>query len=204
MAKRIVRGISFAVCTFLVAVAVVAVLAGWRADVFVDFVRIGWFGFIFARLVALLIVGLALRRLWRSFPRSIAWITSLSILSFGAFAVVKSYSPEGTYGCVGEYEPTNNAPDLAPELYHKDHFWRFSHGKVDDCFGNLCGRYGRYEKTADGWTVIQEVEEPFTWKLQFSVLGFRLIMVEDHGATAFHPRRIIPFARPYWMPDWLQ
>jgi hypothetical protein len=195
---------AIAFCLQLMSVVIVAVMAGWLGDPFSALLGEGWVGFVFVRFLILLLVAVAIRSLWRSFPRVTALVTALAILSLAAFAIVESNSPDGTYGCVGELEPMNDAPDIAPELYHKDHFWRFSHGKVEDCFGNECSHYGRYEKTADGWVVVHEIEEPFTWRLQFSVFGFRLIRIEDQGATAFCPRRIIPFPRPYWMPDWLQ
>jgi hypothetical protein len=206
MRRRIGRTFIVAACLVLLAAIIVANMAGWRGDVFVNLVRMGWTSFMFVRLVALLLVLLAIRRLWRTSVAAAASMTAVVILGLGTFSVLKSYSPEGIYGFVGELEPMNDAPDIAPEFYHKDHFWRFSRGKVEDCFGNVCGRYGRYEKTADGWIVIHEVEEPFAWKLQFSVFGFRLRKVEDHDPVfgELYPRRIIPFARPYWMPDWLQ
>jgi len=186
----------------LVAVALLAVFAGASGSALIDLVRMGWIGFVLARLLLLFLIVLAVRRLWRTFPRLAASITALTILASGAFTVVKSSSPSGIYGFVGEIEPMNDAPDLAPDLYHKDHFWRLSAGKVDDCFGLICQHYGRYEKRGDGWVVIHELKEPYVWKLNFSILGFRLI--SDNGATAFYPRRIIAFPRPYWMPDWLQ
>jgi hypothetical protein len=162
----------------------------------------GWVGFVFARLVALTLIVLAIRRLWRSFPRFSALIAALAILVLSAFTVLKSYSPEGVYGFVGEIEPMNNAPDLAPEVYHRDHFWRLSDGKMQDCFGRVCGQSIPYKKTRDGWVLVPKTEQPYWEKLQFSVFGFRL--VTHNGSGAFYPRRIIPFARPYWMPDWLQ
>jgi hypothetical protein len=120
---------------------------------------------------------------------------------------VKSYSPEGTYGYVGEIEPMNDAPDLAPALYRKDHFIRLSAGKMDEFFGNVRLPYGRYEKTPRGWILTQGWgENPLVWRLEFSILGIRMISVidNDKAATAYQPRRIIPVARPIWMPDWLQ
>jgi len=205
-----------ALCVLLIAMAIVArslddpfvnlVNRGWFGFVFVRFVDLvsrGWVGFVFVRLVVLLLVALAIQRLWRRFAWIAASVTFLALIGLGAVAAVKSHSPDGTYGYVCELEPVNTLRDI-PELYHKDHFWRFSHDKVEDCFGNRCAHYGRYEKTADGWIVIHEVQEPYTWKLQFSMFGYRLIRPEDGDATAFCPRRIIPFARPYWMPDWLQ
>lgn len=181
-----------------------AICAIWSGSRFVELIATGWVGFIFGRLFVLFIVAVVVHRLYRSFQRVTALITLLAFLGCGVFAAVKSYSPDGTYGFVGEIEPMNNAPDLAPELYHKDHYTRISKGVVYDCYGHECSRYGRYEKTAHGWTVIHEVREPFTWKLEFSVFGFRLVDMRDGGSTGFCPRRIIPIPRPYWMPDWLQ
>jgi hypothetical protein len=193
---------------FCAAVLVLVAFAWWTGFRFVDVVRMGWFGLIFARLAVLFAVILALRRLWRSFPRTTAWITVVISLGCGAFAVVKSFSPDGTYGFVGEIEPMNESPDLAPELYHKDHYLRLSNGKMEDCYGDSCTLYGRYEKTANGWRVINETaREDYTWRLEFSVLGFHQLNMahrDEVGGTEFYPRRFLPFPRPYWMPDWLQ
>ena len=203
MRTRILYGIAAVFTVFLVTLAVlVMVAARGGSGSFIDLMRMGWFGLVFVRLVALIVVTIAVHQMWRVLPRFGPPIAALLAIAAGWFAVAKTVSPEGTYGYVGEIEPLNNAPELVPELYQKDHFWRFVHGEVQDCFGDFCVRYGPYERTAEGWTVVRDGEEPFTWKLKFSVLGFQL--VGENGPTAYHPRRLLPFPRPYWMPDWLQ
>jgi hypothetical protein len=197
--------IATAICLFLqfLSIAILDLIERWLVSPN-EFLNPQWLGFVFIRLVVLLFSAMGIHVLFRSFPWIAASIIATLFLAVGAFSLVKSQSPDGMYGYVSELEPMNDAPDISPELYHKDHFWRFSHGKVEDCFGDLCSHYGRYEKTPDGWIVVHELQEPYTWKLQFSVFGYRLIMPEGGGATAFCPRRIVTFARPYWMPDWLQ
>ena len=49
---------------FLATLGLVMLFDWSTGDTFVNSVRKGWFGFIFARLVALLLVALALWRLW--------------------------------------------------------------------------------------------------------------------------------------------
>jgi hypothetical protein len=206
MLKPILHGMIVTVSLFVVTATLLAILAG-RNGAFIDLVRMGWFGFVFAHLAALLLLVLAIHWLWRSFPRIGAVVAASIVIGLGALSVVKSYSPEGTYGYVGEIEPMNDAPDLAPALYRKDHFIRLSAGKMDEFFGNVRLPYGRYEKTPRGWILTQGWgENPLVWRLEFSILGIRMISVidNDKAATAYQPRRIIPVARPIWMPDWLQ
>jgi hypothetical protein len=190
------------VSLFLGAFALLVIFDWLSGDTFINSVRKGWFGFIFARLVALFLVVLALRRLWRWSPLFGGLISGLGILFLGGFFAVKSYSPDGVYGFVGEIEPSNDSP-WSPELFHKDHFWRISGAKVQDCYGDICGPFAQYKKTPDGWVIVAEDGRDFWSKLQFSVFGFRLVS-NNRLKTEFYPRRIIPFARPYWMPQWMQ
>src|SRR5262245_22621660 len=129
MWQRVSYGLVVIVFLFFVALAFLMIFDCWAGDTFLNSVRKGWFGFIFARLVALSLLLLSIGRFWRSFPRLAALTTGLAVLALVAFCVLKSYSPDGVYGFVGEIEPSNNS-SYSPELYHKDHFWRISDGKV--------------------------------------------------------------------------
>src|ERR1700676_3416949 len=71
---------------------------------FIDLMREGWVSFVLARLVAVALVALAIRRVWRSYPRVGVWVTASLLLGLAAFGAVKSYSPAGTYGFIGEIE----------------------------------------------------------------------------------------------------
>ena len=79
------------VSLFLGALALLVIFDWLSGDTFINSVRKGWFGFIFARLVALFLVVLALRRLWRWSPLFGGLISGLGILFLGAFFAVKSY-----------------------------------------------------------------------------------------------------------------
>src|ERR1700676_2742670 len=87
----------------------------------------------------------------------------------------------------------------------QDHFFRLSGGRVDDFDGDTHYQYGRYEKTRDGWVVVQRLHDGdgIVWRLKFSVFGILLINKEN-GGTISLPRRLVPFMRPGWMPNWLQ
>src|SRR6187549_968987 len=115
MWKRVGYGLIVLLFLFLAALALLLIFDWWSGDTFLNSVVKGWFGFIFARLVALFLVALALRRLWRSFPRVTAWMISITALSFAAFAIVKSYAPEGTYCFVGDIEPMNEDSEHYPQ-----------------------------------------------------------------------------------------
>src|SRR5262249_9246078 len=160
------HGLIAAVGLFLTTVTLFLAFAEWSGHTTQDLLLMGWFGFIFARVTAVFLIVLVIRRLWRSFSRFTASLTFIALFCFGAFSVMKSYSPEGDYGFVGEIEPMNDAPDLAPALYHKDHFFRLSHGDMKDFFGDVPLYYGRYEKTPDGWIAIEGWggPDPLVWR----------------------------------------
>jgi hypothetical protein len=201
--KRTIYALVVAISLFLVALAMLMFLDWWSGDTFFNSVLKGWVSFIFARLVALTLVALSLRRLWQSFPRIAASVIGIAILALAAFTTFKSFSPDGIYGFVGEIEPSNEFPEFRA-IYHKDHFWRISGGKIYECYGDLYREYVRCEKRRDGWVLLERKTEhpPYWTKLEFSVFGFRMISV--NGPGEFYPRRVIPFRRPFWMPQWLQ
>jgi len=140
------------------------------------------------------VIALVLWRVWRRSRVLGAASAAVVALSIAIFAFAKSRSPAGIYSCINEIEP------MCPE---KDCFIRLSQGRVDHVECGATHHYGSYQKTPNGWTVTHETKEPFTWRLRFSIFGCRYI-ADDGSATAYFPRRLIPFTRPSWMPDWIQ
>ena len=195
--RRIIPDVIIIMCLPLLTVAVLLNM-GWRGGdgrwhsyEFIDLTRQGWFSFVLARFVGLYLIVLLVRRLWRWSHRIGISAATLLIIGFAVFSVVKSYSPDGIYCVVGEMAK------------YDDHYFLFAAGKVEDIHPDTRLRYGHYEKTADGWVVITNDEEPYTEKLKFSVFGIYLTKA-DNPEPSFWPRRIIPFLRPSWIPDWLQ
>jgi hypothetical protein len=193
MIRRTIRALIVIVCSLLLTAAVLVNMGAHNYHGFMNFMRMGWFSFVLGRIVALFLVVLALRRLWQ-WSRAVGMsLAGLVIIGLTAFSVIKSYSPAGVYGLV---------PGLNDDM---DHYFRLAGGKVDliHDFPRLHGDYGHYEKTIDGWFLTYGGKDPSVCRLKFSVLGIYLIDVES-GAHRFLPRRIIPFLRPGWMPDWFQ
>ena len=198
--KTIVRGLIVTLCLLLLTAAVVFKMC-WR-DVFgrsgpyafVNLVRQGWFSFVFGRFILLTLIVLGMRGLWR-WSRAIGTMVAV-LLTIGlvVFIIMKSYSPVGSYGFI---------PGFHDDM---DHYFRLADGKVDLVHNlpRLNADYGHYEKTADGWLLTYGGKDPSVCRLRFSVFGIYLTKIEDRQATNFLPRRIIPFLRPGWIPDWLQ
>ena len=198
--KTIAPGLISIVCLVLLTAAILLYL-GWDATFattwgwFINFVNQGWFGFVLACLVMLLLVVLGVRRLWRWFRPVGTSVGTLLIVGIAIFAIMKSYSPAGIYTNLDEY-----GRDY-------DHYWLLANGEMKDVSREGRLHYGRYEKTSDGWILTRTDladRDLFKSKLKFSVFGISLTDPEDPQAALFVPRRIIPFVRPKWMPNWLQ
>jgi len=157
---------------------------------FTNFVHSSWFGFLSARFIALLLIALAVLWLWRRSRVVGVSIAVLLILGLTAFTVIKSYSPEGIYA------------DLTDLSRDGDQYFLLSNGKLEWMSRNGPMLHWRYEKTKDGWIVTTSDGE--IQRLNFSVLGFQMTQQDTGRSTDFFPRRIVPFVRPDWVPDWLQ
>lgn len=151
---------------------------------------------------ALLLLVFGLWRLWRSAPRIAMFATAGVVLGGAALVTATSISPAGKYaigGCRGlEYE------------YTQDEFYELSGGVFYDVVAGHRQRMGSYYKK-DGQWVLQinrrdgELDEQ---KLRFSLLGFDTLLPpiegEEYRPTNFERRRLIPFTRGRWIPEWLE
>ena len=150
----------------------------------------------------LLLVLFGLWRLWRSAPRIAIFATAALVLGGAALVTATSLSPAGKYaigGCRGlGYE------------YTQDEYYELSGGVFYDVIDGRRYRMGSYYKKNGQW-VLQidrrdgELDEQ---KLRFSLLGFDTLLPpiegEDYRPTNFERRRLIPFTRPRWIPEWLE
>jgi hypothetical protein len=150
---------------------------------------------------ALLLAALALWRLWRAAPRIALFATAVVVLGGTALVTATSTSPAGKYaigGCRGGYE------------YTEDEYYELSGGVLYDVIAGRRHRMGSYYKKNGQW-VLQidrrdgELDEQ---KLRFSLLGFDTLLPpiegEQNRPTTFERRRLIPFTRPRWIPEWLE
>jgi hypothetical protein len=166
----------------------------------------GWFGFALIRIVILFLLLFIARALWR-WSRNVGRpLATLIILGLLTFLVMTWYSPAGIYGVVDRIEDPF------------DHYFVFAGGKVEfvrqpyffilgekvDAPQNAKMEWGRYEKTANGWIMTETGEHGSRYRLQSSWLGIRLINLETPESQMIWGRRLIPWLRPDWMPDWLQ
>src|SRR5581483_589834 len=192
MIRRTARALTVIVCSLLLTAAVLVNMGAHDYAGFIYFIRTGWFSFVLARIMALFLVVLAVLWLWQRSRAVGISVAGVLILSLTAFTAMKSYSPVGSYAVI---------PGLGHDM---DHYFRLADGKVDliHDFPRLDADYGHYEKTADGWFLTYGgKDDPSVCRLRFSVFGIYLTDTEN-DAHHFLPRRMIPFLRPRWMPDW--
>lgn len=197
--KRIVVGLLAVMCLLLLTIIVLSIelnaqrgvqfQVGWYDWLFY-LVYGGWFGYVLLRIVGLFVVGLAVRRVWRrSFVVGVS-LAVLAVLSLSLFAFMKSYSPAGIYGAVDQLEGNG------------DHYYVFGGGRVRYVDKDTDVQWGRYEKTLDGWTLT--TADHVVYKLKASWFGLCLTNVAAPKSKMIWGRRIVPFLRPDWMPNWLQ
>jgi hypothetical protein len=199
MRNRVALGVIVIVCLLVFTVTVSFVeLDGWRTveklggwyGWFINLLRIGWFGFALVRMVALFLVVLAVRRVWRWSRAAGASVAALLVLGVTILILITSYSPAGVYGDIDEY------------AYDTDHYYILSGGRFENVYKNDVLHLGHYEKTAGGW-ILTETDNS-RYKLKPSWFGIWMINVEFPESREVLGRRIIPFLRPDWIPKWLQ
>jgi hypothetical protein len=151
---------------------------------------------------ALLLGVFGLWRLWRSAPRIALFAATVVVLGGAALVTATSISPAGKYalgGCRG----------MDCE-YTEDEYYELSGGVFYYVVAGRRHRIGSYYKKNGQW-VLQidrrdgELDEQ---KLRFSLLGFDTLLPpiegEEYRPTNFERRRLIPFTRPRWIPEWLE
>ncbi len=151
---------------------------------------------------ALLLVVFGLWRLWRSFPRMAMFATTVVVFGGVALVTATSLSPAGKYAIGGCRGPAYE--------YTEDEYYELSGGVLYDVIAGRRYRMGSYYKKNGQW-VLQidrrdgELDEQ---KLRFSLLGFDTLLPpiegEEYRPTNFERRRLIPFTRPRWIPEWLE
>ena len=213
--KRIAQILVIATCLLLLTAVVTFVelrgwvgvehVEGWR-NWFTTTIRAGWFAFVLVRVVVFFLIALVVRLLWR-WPRTLSRsIAILIVVSLVTSIVTISYSPIGVYGVVDKIEDPF------------DHYFVFAGGKVEfvrqpyffilgdkvDSPEEADVQWGHYGKTANGWIMIETGEHGRRFKLKSSWFGIRMCNIEAPGNCILLGRRILPFLRPDWMPDWLQ
>lgn len=151
---------------------------------------------------ALLLGALGLWRLWRSAPRIALPLTAVVLLGGAALVTATSVSPAGKYA-IGDCRGGDHE-------YTEDEYYELSGGVFYDVVAGRRHRMGSYYKKNGQW-VLQidrrdgELDEQ---KLRFSLLGFDTLLPpiegEQYRPTTFERRRLIPFTRPRWIPEWLE
>ena len=91
-----------------------------------------------------------------------------------------------------------------------DFYWEFVHGKWSLVYkGGRDDYFGTYARTGDGWVLTNRPDlqlkygKSETWKIECSWFGVSFF--DESGKRGEHfRRRVIPFLRPNWMPNWMQ
>jgi len=152
---------------------------------------------------ALLLVVFGLSRLWRSVPRMAMFATAVVVLGGVALVTATSLSPSGKYAVGGCKGPGLKSFGISDEYYE------LSGGVFYDVVNGRRHRVGSYRRKDGQWIVEHDGDGPFAeQKLRFSMLGFYTVIPaiegNEGGPTDFNRRRLIPFTRPHWMPEWLE
>jgi hypothetical protein len=154
--------------------------------------------------LAAFVVSIGVWRVWRAWPRIGKLLTGLIVLGSAAFIVAKSLSPAGTYAVGGCRGPGFEALGISDEYY------QLSGGVFYDVVNGQRHRMGSYYRKDGQWVLqIDRRKGPVDEQsLRFSVLGFDTVIPpiqgNEGGPTEFCRRRILPFTRPHWIPEWLE
>jgi hypothetical protein len=154
--------------------------------------------------IAAVVIPLVVWRVWRGSPRIGKVLFSVILLGGTAFVIAKSVSPAGKYA-VGECR----GPGFR-WLGISDEYYQLSGGVFYDIVDGHRQRMGSHYKKNGRWILRMDraagVLDEQT--LRFSVLGFDTVISpiegNEGGPTNFNRRRLLPFTKPYWMPEWLE
>jgi hypothetical protein len=155
-------------------------------------------------LIAAVVVSLIVWRVWRASPLVGKLLTLVIALGSIAFVAAKSVSPAGRYAVGGCRGPGFEALGISDEYY------LFSSGVYYDVVNGRADRAGSYYKRNGQWILRMDRKDGVIdeQKLRFSVLGFDTVIPpidgNEGGPTSFNRRRLIPFTKPSWMPEWLE
>jgi hypothetical protein len=154
--------------------------------------------------VSAVLITVVIRRVWRASSRVGMLLTAAVVLACTTFVVAKSASPSGKYAVGGCRGPGFEALGISDEYY------QLAGGVFYDVVNGRRQRMGSYYRKNGQW-ILQidrrdgEVDEQ---KLRFSVLGYDTVLPpiegEKYRPTNFNRRRLIPFTKPRWMPEWLE
>ena len=159
--------------------------------------------FLLGFLIVILVISVGVWLLWRTSPRVGKSLALVILLGGGAFVLAKSLSPSGKYAVGGCKGPGLRSFGISDEYYE------LSDGVYYDVVDGRRKRMGSYRRKEHEWVVVWDGEGPFAeQKLRFSVLGFYTVIPaiegNEGGPTDFNRRRLIPFPRPRWIPEWLE
>jgi hypothetical protein len=155
-------------------------------------------------LIAAMLVSLIVWRVWRASPRVGKLLGLIIVLGSSAFVAAKSVSPAGKYvvgGCRG--------PGFK-EMGISDEYYLLSGGVHYDVVNGQAHRMGSYYRKNGQWILRMDRRDGVVdeQKLRFSVLGFDTMIPpiegNEGGPTEFNRRRLVPFTKPSWMPEWLE
>jgi hypothetical protein len=152
----------------------------------------------------LIVGGMALWRLCRHAPRLGISVTACVLLGVTTFVIATSVSPAGKYvvgGCRG--------PGLR-SFGISDEYYQLLGGVCYDIVDGHAHRTGSYYRKNGRWILRMDRVDGVLdeQELRFSVLGFDTVIPpiegNEGGPTTFNRRRLVPFTKPTWMPEWLE
>lgn len=155
--------------------------------------------------VPLVIISLIIWWIWRLSPRIGKILTALVIFAIATYMTAKSLSPAGKYLCP-HCEGIHVKGDYIP-----DEWIELSGGVYYAVVDRRRYPTGSYFKRDSRW-ILQAGKRPdggvYEQELRFSVLGLvinpPIVGHEEGEEPIFTRRRIIPFARPHWIPRYLE
>lgn len=154
--------------------------------------------------VPLLMISLIIWWTWRVSPRIGKLLMTVIVFAIAAFVAAKSVSPAGKY-----FYPYCR---ITAEGEHLPDDWiELSGGVYYDVVAGNRHRAGSYYKK-DGHWILQKGKRPdggvCEQQIRFSVLGLVVnpptVGAVEREEPMFTRRRIIPFARPHWIPECLE
>ena len=153
---------------------------------------------------AVLVLAVAIWGVWRASPRIGKLLTIFLIVVSATFIVAKSASPAGKY-----VSGLCRITVAGENTIFPDDWYELSGGVFYSVINGHRSRVGSYYRKNGEWILrIDRKEGPLDEeKLRFSVFGLAMIRppgTENGGETEYHRRRIVPFTRPHWLPDWLE